>query len=49
LPDRFSDAVRFAARVERDFGGLPVDVVLHDLETSPQSILEIAKRTRGRP
>ncbi len=49
LPDRVSDAVRFAARVEPDFGGLPVDVVLHDSETSPQSIHEIAKRTRVRP
>jgi hypothetical protein len=49
LPDRFSDAMRFAARVERDFGGLPADVVPYNLETSPQSIHEIAKRTRGRP
>ena len=45
LTNPVADAVRLAARLERRFGGLPVDVVLRDRAASPQPIHDIAKRT----
>lgn len=42
LPNPVADAVRLAARLERRFGGLPVDVVLRDRAASPQPIHEAA-------
>lgn len=45
LPDRIGDATRLAARLERRFDGLPVDVVLRDPQTVPQPIHRIAKQT----
>lgn len=45
LENPVAAAVRLAARLERRFEGLPVDVVLHDLGTAPQPIHDIAKRT----
>jgi predicted nucleotidyltransferase len=43
--DRVLMANRLAARLERRFQGLPVDVVLRDPATLAQPIHEIAKRT----
>jgi len=45
LNDRVILASRLAARLERRFHGLPVDVVLKDRATTSQPIHEIAKRT----
>ena len=45
LDDRVLLATRLAARLERRFQGLPVDVVLKDSITLSQPIHEIAKRT----
>jgi predicted nucleotidyltransferase len=45
LPNRVADAVRFAARLERRFDGLPVDVVVRDLASAAQPIHDIAKQT----
>lgn len=45
LNDRVLLAARLAARLERSFQGLPVDIVLKDQATSNQPIHEIAKRT----
>lgn len=45
LTNPVADAVRLAARLERRFEGLPVDVVLRDPQTAPQPIHDIARRT----
>lgn len=45
LSDRVLLAARLAARLERRFQGLPVDVVLKDQATTSQQIHDIAKRT----
>lgn len=45
LTDRVLLAARLAARLERKFHGLPVDVVLLDTATAAQPIHAIAKRT----
>lgn len=45
LSDRVLLAARLAAKLERRFQGLPVDVVLKDQATTSQQIHDIAKRT----
>lgn len=45
VADRVILAARLAARLERRFLGLPVDVVLRDRAALAQPIHEIAKRT----
>ncbi len=45
LDDRVILAARLAARLERRFHGLPVDVVLKDQATTSQPIHQIARRT----
>lgn len=45
VADRVLMASRLAAKLERSFQGLPVDVVLRDPATMAQPIHEIAKRT----
>lgn len=45
VADRVLMASRLAARLERRFQGLPVDIVLRDPATMAQPIHEIAKRT----
>lgn len=45
LADRLGAAIRLAARLERRFDGLPVDVVIKDMSSAPQPIHDIAKRT----
>lgn len=45
VADRVLLATRLAARLERRFQGLPVDVVLRDQAAMAQPIHEIARRT----
>lgn len=45
IDNRVLLATRLAARLEREFQGLPVDVVLRDQASPPSTIHDIAKRT----